>query len=321
MLGRISAAFALCLLSTIALAQFNGCAPGFCIAKVSSTPPSGYVGVCDIANTNCTLYYDITAATGAIAAAGTQPLFNVRNTGTTEQCDVLPLSTGGPGNTSGCTGSSSGILFTTFCATACTVTKVYNQITATTCSSSNCDLPQSTTADQPTFVLNCIGSFPCLQTTGNFQQLISTNTFTITNSPTLHGVYKYTSNASTSIFFDPAAGTSIALDGTNTANTLLFQGFFTNLNFIANINQWHTIANSILNSTSSFAQVDGVATTGSSNGNGGTHVLQALTATAGVTISSTGWLESNSSWSQATATAVCKNRQALYGASNFGATC
>lgn len=94
------------------------------------------------------------AYTAAIAAAGTQKIVNVRNTGSSETCDVLVASNGGLATTvSNCSGASSGTALSTFCG-GCAITKLYDQTL------NSGDVAQGTAANQPTF--NNSGALPFL---------------------------------------------------------------------------------------------------------------------------------------------------------------
>jgi hypothetical protein len=127
-----------------------------CLVGLVTGPPPGPGDVVS----GATAWWGLRAYSGAIATAGTQPLVNLRNGSTAEQCDVLPAKNGGLGLTANCTGASNGQIATDFCnAVTCFVTKLYDQ------TGNGRDAIQATAANQPTFIPDHIGSQPCIRYT------------------------------------------------------------------------------------------------------------------------------------------------------------
>lgn len=140
----------------------------------------GYTGPGDIVS-GASLWVGLRAYTAAIAAAATQKLINIRNTATSETCDVIVATNGGFGKVANCSASSSGDTVAVFCAESsgsCAVTEAYDQ------SGNGLDVSQSTAADQPSLLLSGCGftfggggpcvSFPGVASNG----LISSGTVT-----------------------------------------------------------------------------------------------------------------------------------------------
>src|SRR6185312_3510878 len=97
--------------------------------------------------TTFTAWWGFRAYTGAIAAAGTQKLFNARRSSDSETCDFLVATSGGVGLSTSCSGADNGVSLATFCnATSCFATKMYDQ------TGGGRDVSQATTAKQPTIV-------------------------------------------------------------------------------------------------------------------------------------------------------------------------
>src|SRR5689334_16928212 len=100
---------------------------------VSTPSAATYTGPGDIV-ASAKAWFGLRAYSAAVAAAGTQKVVNLRNTGTSETCDVLIATNGGLATTvSNCSGSSSGTALSTFCGT-CAATKLYDQSGANFCS-------------------------------------------------------------------------------------------------------------------------------------------------------------------------------------------
>lgn len=100
----------------------------------------------DIQTSGQVAYWGLRAYTAAIAAAGTQPLVNLRRSADSHTCDILVSSSGGMGNTANCsTGGDNGTAFASWATSNVYVTTWYNQVS----SCSGCNLTQSNASLQP----------------------------------------------------------------------------------------------------------------------------------------------------------------------------
>lgn len=122
-----------------------------------------YSGPGDVV-TGASLFYGLRAYNSTIAAAATAKLIKVRNTSTSETCDVIVATSGGFGNVANCSGSSNGDTVAVFCALSggsCTVATWYDQI-------ATYNVTQATTANQPSLMLSgCLGTSPCIVYNGS----------------------------------------------------------------------------------------------------------------------------------------------------------
>lgn len=109
-----------------------------------------YTGPSDIvAASEC---HALRACSNAIAHSGTAVMYRVRNTTSSELCDVLIAANGGPGLTTNCTSTGAGQTVSSFLGgTDGKLHTVYDQISQTGCSGgTTCNLVQTTSANQPT---------------------------------------------------------------------------------------------------------------------------------------------------------------------------
>jgi hypothetical protein len=151
---------------------------GLCLPLCGAWPNSGqkyplvaaaYVGPGDVV-ASAVVWHGLRAYSNALANAGasTTPVLDVRGDSTATTCTIFLKGTGTGDldlTTAGAGGAGNQCLLgaTTFCTvtnTGCGVSKVYDQSGHAT------DATQGTAANQPKFILNCIGSLPCLKNTG-----------------------------------------------------------------------------------------------------------------------------------------------------------
>lgn len=103
---------------------------------------------------------------------------------------------------------------TTFCAaTTCFARTVYDQTSGNACTSATCDIQWATAANQPTFVFNCIGTRPCLQTNTAAQGNTSTNFTPSTGVASLHVVSAWVSGGTNA--------NAVAINGGAASNRIL----------------------------------------------------------------------------------------------------
>lgn len=176
--------------------------PGF---KITGTVGNGtvapsFTGLIDIV-ASPTALYSLRAGSAAIAAAATQKLINIRNTATSETCDVIVATNGGFGNVANCSGASSGDTVAVFCAESsgtCAVTEAYDQ------TGNGNQATQATAADQPALTLSCSGALPCMTFAGSPQVLIAN--ITSVAQPTSYSVV--TARTSNFTSFEELVGTN-----------------------------------------------------------------------------------------------------------------
>ena len=227
--------------------------PIFAVQPVASPP--AYAGPGDIKT--FTAWYGLRAYTAAIAAAGTQKLFNARRVSDGEKCDFLVATSGGIGLSTSCTGADNGVSLTTFMtSTTAFVTEWYDQ------TGGGRPLLQATTTSQPQIILNCINTtLPCFQITATPQALLTSGNFTPATGVMSYSVVgnRVTNDIITNNFIRMSAGqNTLSTSGTN--QWKLFTNSNT-LNFTANSNAWHA-CNAVINGASSVANLDGTETSG-----------------------------------------------------------
>jgi len=198
-------------------------------------------------------FYGVRAVTGTVAASGTAKALKVRNTSTAETCDVLLASAGGLGNTTGCSGASSGTAVATFCGANCVVVTLYDQVVT----GGTWDTTQATTTKQPALTFNCVSTLPCLTFNGTSAQTLVSSSVTVSQPMTISAVAIRTSHFTTQndiisgangVFFNTSANTIGTWFGASTSTT-------------ANDGAWHAL-HFVVNSSSSAFNVDGTFTSG-----------------------------------------------------------
>lgn len=226
-----------------------------------------YTGPGDIVS-GWTAFYSLRAFTAAIAATGTQTLVNLRNTATSEQCDVIVATSGGMDHVANCTGSSTGDSVATFCAEdsgSCAVTEWYDQ------TGNGWNVVQTTTTYQPALAASCLGSFYCLSENTSLQILEAASNFTpATGVTSLYAVgYRATGGTAQDTFIAPngSASPNMVLSAYSTANEWrLSRAFGGNITVTAADGAWH-IGIGVINGSSSKLDLDGTTTSGTVTGN------------------------------------------------------
>jgi hypothetical protein len=280
-------AILICLISLLlglpASAQFDNCGLGFCSPIVASG--TTYTGPGDVVS-GWTFWYGLRAFNAAYATAGSNAII-ARNTATNETCNVPVTSSGGLGNVSGCSGSSSGDTLSVFCAESsgtCAIT------TATDQTGNGHTLTQATAADQPTLTLSCLSSLPCF--TGNGTSMYMSGS-SVGGSPSAFSfsvVSEKTSSSTEAGLINLGSNNPELYYCCSDGNVRLIgaSGFTASVSD----NAWHAL-NATINGSSSFIHVDATATTGSiasvatlsaiyfMGENSGTHPLAGNVAEAG----------------------------------------
>jgi len=219
----------------------------------------GYTGPGDIVS-GATAWYGLRAYSAAIVNAGTQALVSLRRASDSHTCDIIVSASGGLGKTANCsTGGDNGTAVATWCnSTTCYVTMAYDQ------SGNGFNLAQATTGNQPQLAFSCIGSLPCLErplaaatylagsyaglaisAPQSFSAVVNVyNTanadFICASETTANGI----SNASSSNEFSVSGANSYVTSGAETSGVA------------------HAIQGDV-NGASTFINVDGTTTTGS----------------------------------------------------------
>jgi hypothetical protein len=222
-----------------------------------------YAGPGDVVS-GAKAWYGLRAYTLAIANAGTQKLFDAIRTSDSQTCSFLVASNGGVGNSTSCSGAFGTGSLSTFCnATTCSVSKLYDQ------SGNGFDVTQATVAKQPTIVLNCLGSLPCMQFARASLQALYNATISTTIQPyTFSFVSLYTDEGNANLH-DVIAnynGTAAAMDFTQggTNNFSIYAG--NAISFTVTDSAWNNYQIDF-NSTSSVVNINGTETSSINPGN------------------------------------------------------
>lgn len=168
--------------------------------------------------------------------------------------------------TSGGTLGSTGTAIATTCGTSCTVDILYDQSGIGSCGGA-CDLIQTTESKRPTYILNCIGSLPCMRFVSANVQVLRNSAAAFTQAQPLS--YATVANQD---------GTGANQDILSTANseTDITFGSATNVNIYAGsaLTASGSVTNNVFaslmgvfNSTSSIMTVNTADTTGDAGTN------------------------------------------------------
>lgn len=220
-------------------------------AGSASSAPVTYTGPGDI-NTSPVVWYGLRAFSSA--TRGNASINLCDDTGA--NCsDVMTSATTGNLNSPGTHGSNN-------CATSgtCRVAIIYDQSGAASCSGA-CNLSDSTNANRPTLLWNCIGSLPCMQFNGTSAKMASSANVTLTVQPfTVSVAYERTSNTGSFGVLLTENSTPTGLLAANAANEVtLFAGSVTTAP--ANDNAYHAVQGTLSNTISNNLYVDGSAST------------------------------------------------------------
>lgn len=128
--------------------------------------PPAYQGPGDLLG-GATAWYGLRAYNSVYAKAGGQ-LARLHRLSDDQQCDINSASNGGFGVTGNCDQvAANGLGVTAFCgATTCVIVAMYDQTIGNKCSAASCDLRQTIVSSQPTLMLNCLGTLPCVKLVG-----------------------------------------------------------------------------------------------------------------------------------------------------------
>jgi hypothetical protein len=135
------------------------------------SPPPSYTGPGDVVGTGTVVWYGLRAYNATQASAGAKAV-NVC-LASNASCTDMVVDSAGDLVVTTVGGSSCG-------SVSCFVHTIYDQSGVTACGSGSlpCDMVQTTAADQPRFIINCIGSLPCIQFSSGSQGLSSTSGIT-----------------------------------------------------------------------------------------------------------------------------------------------
>jgi len=148
------------------------------------------------------------------------------------------------------------------------VAKIYDQIAGNACGGSSCDLVQGTSANQPSLILNCNGSLPCIQSvaTSHSFDLTGANNFTPAAPHSLMGVANRSSGTGAGTIITSNLSNVIGFNN-GTANRIpLLIGGVTQLSGVAADASWHVSIAAITNNPgTTVLSTDGteLTTTGS----------------------------------------------------------
>jgi hypothetical protein len=226
----------------------------------------GYQGPGDIATFN--QFFGFRSYSAAKAAANFK-MFRLSRTDT-HACDILAATNGYPGNASNCSsGGDDGIAVATWCAsTTCTVTEMYDQSGALSCTGGTaCDLTSANGSGGIVYTPNAINTYACGYDNGTSRIIQSSNAFTtaggqpfsyegIANRSTGQGSNLNVVLATTS---GSTYGTSLLFEGTNTVTLYNVTG----ITATAADGSWHALL-ALYNGTSNKIDVDGTTATGGS---------------------------------------------------------
>lgn len=270
-------------------------------AALKGTPPP-FQGPGDVV-AGASMWWGLRAYNAAYAM-GSNPAADICDVSTGLTCTTINILANGSFDAATAQASAS-------CAVACNVSKLYDQ------TGNGNHITQSTNANRPTLVFNCIGSLPCIQSTSS-SIVLNTATFT-----------PATGVVSLSTVGNRAAGTGVFLAvneaGTGqtgnrirggTANLWnLTAGAAGGFTATANDAAWHS-ANAVVNGASSVLNIDGTETTGTVAGvttAGGNVAFRSNTSTTFNETESGIW--DNVTFTGTQRTNLCHNQFAYWGTS------
>jgi hypothetical protein len=225
------------------------------VTNAPGAPPS-FTGAADAAGATPLAFYSTRAMSAAIAAAGTQKLFQLTRFVDSHTCDVIVATSGNAGLTANCSTSGDNTqLATAFCSgtNVCGFSTWYDQ------SGNGQDVGQIAQANMPIFKTGCVGSFFCLQ--GDGARELDRNPFsTINQAFTISAVVERTGTPSQASVFS-AGGFAVQFLFSATANQFyLYAGNITNAASVTD-NKFNALAG-IYNGGSSNIIVNGTADPG-----------------------------------------------------------
>jgi hypothetical protein len=199
------------------------------VTNAPGAPPS-FTGAADAAGATPLAFYSTRAMSAAIAAAGTQKLFQLTRFADSHTCDVIVATSGNAGLTANCsTPGDNTQLATAFCSgtNVCGFSIWYDQ------SGNGQDVLQATQASMPIFKTGCVGSFFCAQ--GDGARELDRNPFsTINQTFTISAVVQRTGAFTTQQSFFSGNGFNVQFLFNNAANQVdIYSGNVTNFVTVA----------------------------------------------------------------------------------------
>lgn len=271
----------------------------------------GYTGPGDLTS-GWAVWRGPRAFSAAIAAAGTQKLFNLLRASDSHTCDFLVATSGGVGNSANCSsvGDNAQSLATWLAATTGTVATWYDQ------TGNGHDATGG--ANPPSLTQSCAGtSLPCLVGNGFTTSLTSSSAPVLSQGYSVSVLAERTGNVSSyaNIWHGADTGFSSAQLGyANTSNTV----FIGNADVTASAtdNTQHAL-NGVLNGASSVLNVDGTETTGTvtAGGTGTTYCLFSFdcSGTSALTGNISEFGVNSTAFSGTVRTNLCNNQRTYYG--------
>jgi hypothetical protein len=156
------------------------------------------------------------------------------------------------------TGNTCSTLATT-CASSCNVTTLYDQ------SGNGHNAVQATNSNRPTWIINCLGSLPCMNFAGQFLQVSSTSLGNISQPWTISGVGERTVTSGFMNLYGDGSGNGYGILWNSGANSVATWGGAI-LAGTANDNAFHAIQ-AIGNGGASVAYIDGTSNAGAAGTN------------------------------------------------------
>lgn len=229
------------------------------IIIVGGTSAATYAGLGDV--TSLDAYWGFRAYSAAVAAGGSQKLFNARRLSDSETCDFLVNTGGGIGSSTSCSGADNGQALATFLnATSGVVTEMYDQT-----GNGNHIFYNSVPTNQPPIVLNSLNGSACIQaTTGNMSLLTSGTVTPATGVVSIVTEANRSGGTGSSIFVREDASNRIQA-ASGTANKWVLSGNASSFQATANDAAWHAGVG-VINGASSVLAIDGTETTGTVTG-------------------------------------------------------
>lgn len=240
------------IICSSAQAQFNGCQAGFC-APPAVPAVVGYQGPGDIAS-GATAFYSCARAYNAAYATALGAACDVVDTATgLVTCTLNFLSTGFVNKTQ-CSGVGQS------CATACSISKMYNHVSPGTI-----DVVQATLANMFPLAFNALNSLPCVSGNANTAfKLESAGTISQSAPFTLIAVAERTGSFTTPQRIISNGASSNGIRFAASANTIIAASGGTSVTLTANDSTPHAILQ-VVSATAPLLAIDSSANTSTSS--------------------------------------------------------
>jgi hypothetical protein len=252
-------------------------------------PASGaYVGPLDQVSTSVVACYSLRGCSAALAIAGNTKSIDIRRASDSQTCAVLIATTGGLGNTTGCSGSGSGTPIATFCSgvDACNVTGIYDQ-------TGSCpEITQSTSGDQGDLGFSLLGSKPAIRLGfANYGEYQTSSFCSTASQPyTLSVVWEPTTTGTTEAWLVSFSSSFNGLGMDQAVPEFVMQAGGTAQNIAYTAGTLYSIQ-AVFNAGSSTINLNGALTSlAASPGSGGLNANFAVGAGYGFNYPSTGYL-------------------------------